>query len=170
MTRRMKILLISAASAIGIAGAAAGLSAATSEGWEHAKYGKHRGMHMVCSQGEERLEDIVTFAEIRLSITDAQRPQWEAFASAVETGGKQMLTACDRMDTLRTGTAPERFAEVEEIMEDALEATRSIRAAFNPLYEVLDDDQKATVERLTKHRGGHHGGHHRHGGPEQNDG
>jgi protein CpxP len=171
MTRRMKIILISAAASLGIAGAAAGLSAATSEGWDHARYGgKHRGMHMVCAQGEERLEDVVTFAEIRLSITDAQKPQWNAFTEAVRTGGAQMLKACDRMDTLRTGTAPARFAEVEEIMEDALAATKSIRAAFDPLYVVLDDDQKATVERLTKHRHGHHDGHRNGNGPVQKDG
>lgn len=171
MTRRMKIILISAASAIGIAGAAAGLSAATSEGWEHARYGaKQHGIHMVCSQGEERLEDVVTFAEIRLSITDAQEPQWNAFAEAVRTGGAQMLTACDRMETLRTGTAPERFAEVEEVMEDALAATKSIRMAFDPLYAVLDADQKATVERLTKHRHGRHGGPDHGRGPAQKDG
>lgn len=169
MTRRMKIILISAAASLGIAGAAAGLSAATSNGWEHAGYGgKHRGIHMVCSQGEERLEDVVTFAEIRLSITEAQEPQWNAFADAVRTGGAQMLTACDRMETLHTGNAPERFAEVEEIMEDALAATRSIRAAFDPLYAVLDEDQKATVERLTKHR--RHRGMHKDHGPDQKDG
>lgn len=171
MTRRMKIILISAAASLGIAGAAAGLSAATSGGWEHAGYGgKHRGIHMVCSQGEERLEDVVTFAEIRLSITDEQKAQWNAFAEAVRTGGAQMLTACDRMETLHNGKAPERFAEVEEIMEDALAATRSIRAAFVPLYAVLDEDQKATVERLTKHRRGYHNGMHKDRGPDQKDG
>jgi hypothetical protein len=150
MKRRYKILLISAASAIGIAGVAAGLQAA-SGGFEDARWGKHRGMHMVCSQGEERLEDVVTFAEIRLDIRDDQRARWDAFATAVRDGGRQMLTACDRMETLRSGMAPERFAEVEEIMEDALAATRSIRATFNPLYAALDEEQKATVERLTKH-------------------
>lgn len=172
MTRRMKIILISAASAIGIAGAAAGLSAATSSGWEHAGYGKHgrhHGMHMVCNQGQDRLEDVVTFAEIRLSITDAQKPQWEAFANAVRDGSAQLLTACDRMDALHEGPAPARFAEVEKIMEDALAATKSIRSAFDPLYTVLDDDQKATVERLTTHPR-HRGQHHEDRGPMQKDG
>ncbi|WP_417519511.1 Spy/CpxP family protein refolding chaperone [Minwuia sp.] len=158
MQRRLKITLISAAAALGLVGATAGLSAATSGSFEYAGYGgKHRGIHMVCAQGEERLEDIVTFAEIRLSITDAQQAEWDTFAAAVQTGGKQMLTACDRMETLRTGTAPERMAEIEEIMETALGATRTIRASFDPLYAVLTDEQKATVERLTKHRGGHRG-------------
>ena len=54
MTRRMKIILISAAASLGLAGAAAGLSAATSNGWEHARYGgKHHGMQMVCDQGQD---------------------------------------------------------------------------------------------------------------------
>ena len=114
-------------------------------------------MHMVCNQGEERLEDIVTFAEIRLDITDGQKPQWNAFAEAVRTGGRDLLTACDQMETLRTGNAPARLAEMETIMEKGLGAIKGIRTAFDPLYATLDDDQKATIERLTHHRGHHHG-------------
>ncbi len=171
MNRPLKIVLVSAASVlsvIGAVGVAGGIYAASAGGFEHAGYGgKHRGMHMVCSQGEDRQQDIVTFAEIRLSITDAQQPQWDAFTKAVTEGGKQMLTACDRMEALHGGNAPERLAEVEEIMEDALATTKSVRAAFNPLYEVLDDEQKATVERLTKHR---HGRHHRDHDDDERDG
>ena len=176
MKNRMKVLLISATAALGIAGAAAGLSAATAGyGFDKARFGHghHGGMHMVCNNGEERLDDIVAFAEIRLDIRDDQRDEWNAFAEAVRTGGQQMLTACDRMETLRTGKAPERFAEVEEIMESALAATRTIRAKFDPLYAVLDEEQKATVERLTHKgpRGGHHRGGHGDGPRgEQKDG
>lgn len=161
MNRPLKYLLVTAASAIGIAGVAGGIYAASADGFKYAGYGKHRAMHMVCTQGEDRLEDIVTFANIRLDIRDDQKAEWDAFATAVQDGGKKLLTACDRMDTLRGGMAPERLAEVEQIMENALAATKSIRLAFNPLYAVLDDEQKATVERLTKHRHGrHHGGDH----------
>lgn len=159
MKKRMKILLISATAAIGIAGGAAGIHAATSEGGFHqAGFGKHRGMEMVCTQGEDRLGDIVAFAQFRLDIRDDQKPQWDAFARAVQEGGAELLTACDSMETLHGGMAPERLAEVEGIMEKALSATRRIRGAFDPLYAVLDEDQRATVERLTKHRHGHHGG------------
>ncbi|WP_416896513.1 MAG: Spy/CpxP family protein refolding chaperone [Minwuia sp.] len=161
MQTRMKILVASGIAALGIAGAAATLSAASPDGFEKARYGggHHRGMHMICTQGEDRLEDIVTFAEIRLSITDDQQDEWDAFAEAVRTGGQQMLTACDRMETLRTGNAPERLAEVEQVMETALGATKTIRSKFDPLYAVLSDEQKATVERLTHKR--HGDGHHR---------
>lgn len=158
MRTRMKILLISAASALGIAAGAAGLHAAASErGFHHGGFGKHRGMEMVCTQGEDRLEDIVTFAQVRLDIRDDQQAQWDAFADAVRKGGQELLTACGSMETLRGGDAPARLAEMESIMEKALTATRTIRGAFDPLYAVLDEDQRATVERLTKrHRHGHH--------------
>ncbi len=42
-------------------------------------------------------------------------------------------------------------------MEKALGALKQIRTSFDPLYAVLDEDQKATLERLT--RRGHHGHH-----------
>ena len=38
------------------------------------------------------------------------------------------------------------------------------------LYAVLDEEQRATVERLTKHRHGHHGGYDDDGEMEQKKG
>ncbi|ANK82917.1 MAG: hypothetical protein TEF_20500 [Rhizobiales bacterium NRL2] len=159
MKTRMKILLISAVSAIGVAAGAAGIAAATSDGaFSHAGWGKHRGAELVCSQGEERLEDVVAFARFRLDIRDDQMTEWNAFAEAVRTGGDELLTTCERLDALQEGDAPARLAEVEMLMEKALGATRRIRGAFDPLYAALDEDQRATVERLTRHRHGRHHG------------
>lgn len=157
MNRRTKITLISAAAAIGLTAGAAALQAASNGGFEKARFGgmHHGGMHFVCNDGEERLEDFITFARIRLDIRDEQQTEWQAFADAVRSGGRDLLTACDSMDTLRTGAAPERLAEMETIMEKGLGALKGIRTAFDPLYATFDDEQKATVERLT-HRRHHH--------------
>jgi len=159
MNKRLKIMLISAVAALGVTGGAAVLHAQSSDGYRHHARmgGQHGGMSFVCTQGEERLEDVITFADIRLGIRDDQQATWDTFAASVRDGSKEMLTACDRMDVLRSGTAPERLAEMEGLMEKALGALKQIRTSFDPLYAVLDEDQKATLERLTHHRGGHHG-------------
>ncbi|MEC9347971.1 MAG: Spy/CpxP family protein refolding chaperone [Pseudomonadota bacterium] len=160
MNRRLKIVLISAAAAVGLTAGAAALTAQVGgfggHGMHMARYAGHAGMRHMCGpEGAERIEDFITFGEIRLKIRDDQRAQWNAVAEALRTGGRDMLTTCERMDVLRGGTPPERLAEVETVMEKGLAAMKGIRAAFDPLYAVLDDDQKATLERLT-HRGRHH--------------
>jgi len=174
MNRRLKITLMSVVAALGITGGAAVLHAQSSDGFRHhvKMGGQHHGMHYVCENGTERLEDVITFADIRLSIRDDQQATWDTFAASVRDGGKELLTACDSMDVLRGGNAPERLAEMEGIMEKALGALKQIRTSFDPLYAVLDEDQKATLERLTHHRrGGHHGDHEkRHGDHEERRG
>ena len=158
MNKRLKIMLVIAVAAVGITAGAAALHAQSGDGYgHHARMGgQHGGMMYVCSNGEERLEDVITFADIRLGIRDDQQATWDTFAASVRDGGKQLLTACDSMDVLRGGTAPERLAEMEGLMEKALGAMKQIRTSFDPLYAVLDEDQKATLERLTHHRR-HHG-------------
>lgn len=158
MNRRLKITLMSVVAALGITGGAAVLHAQSGDGWHHkaGMGGQHRGMHYVCENGSERLEDVITFADIRLGIRDDQQATWDTFATSVREGGKELLTACDSMDVLRGGSAPERLAEMEGIMEKALGAMKQIRTSFDPLYTVLDEDQKATLERLTHHRHGRH--------------
>lgn len=159
MNKRLRIMLISTVAALGVTGGAAMLHAQTSDDFRHhARMGGHHGgMKYVCSNGEDRLEDVITFADIRLGIRDDQQATWDTFAASVREGGKELLTTCDRMDVLRGGTAPERLAEMEVLMEKALGSLKQIRTSFDPLYAVLDDDQKATLERLTRHRRGHHG-------------
>lgn len=166
MNKRLKIMLVSAVAAVGITAGAAALHAQSGDGYGHQARmgGHHGGMKYVCSNGEERLEDVITFADIRLGIRDDQQATWDTFAASVRDGGKQLLTACDSMDVLRGGTAPERLAEMEGLMEKALGAMKQIRTSFDPLYAVLDEDQKATLERLTHHRG-----HHGHGDDDRDD-
>ncbi len=166
MNKRLKIMLVSAVAALGVTGGAAVLHAQSSDGFRHhARMGGHHGgMQFVCTQGEDRLEDVITFADIRLGIRDDQQAAWDTFAASVRDGGKELLTTCDRMDVLRGGTAPERLAEMEGLMEKALGSLKQIRTSFDPLYAVLDEDQKATLERLTHHRG-----HHGHGDDDRDD-
>lgn len=160
MNRRLKIVLIGAAAAVGLTAGAAALTAQVGgfggHGMHMARFAGHGGMRHMCGpEGPERVEDFITFGEIRLKIRDDQRDEWNAVAEALRTGSKEMLTTCDRVDVLRGGTPPERLAEVEMLMEKGLGAMKGIRTAFDPLYAVLDADQKATLERLTR-RGRHH--------------
>ncbi|MDF1722385.1 MAG: Spy/CpxP family protein refolding chaperone [Minwuia sp.] len=156
MNRRLKIMLIGVVAAMGITGGAAVLHAQSGDGWKHdARMGGHHGgMKYVCENGSERLDDVITFADIRLGIRDDQQATWDSFAASVRAGGQDLLSACDSMDVMRGGNAPERLAEMEVIMEKALGALKQIRTSFDPLYTVLDEDQKATLERLTHRRHG----------------
>ncbi len=68
--------------------------------------GHHGGMKYVCSNGQERLEDVIIFADIRLGIRDDQQAAWDTFAASVRDGGKELLTACDSMEVLRAARRP----------------------------------------------------------------
>jgi len=47
-----------------------------------------------------------------------------------------------------SGTLPEKLAAREKAMTTHLEALRKLKAAVEPLYAALSDDQKKTADQL----------------------
>jgi hypothetical protein len=104
------------------------------------------GMAMM---GFDHVEGRIAFYKAELAITDAQLPQWNAFADVLRGSTKGMRSAMTSM--MRTGmpaTAPARMDAMVQMMSARLDAMKATLAAAKPLYAVLSDDQKKTADEL----------------------
>jgi periplasmic protein CpxP/Spy len=107
------------------------------------------------------IEGRLAFLRTELKITDAQLPQWNAFAAVMRQNDearqerfRQRRAAGDKpMNAVERLEARERFSETQA---DNLKRTL---AAFRPLYDVLSADQKQVADELF----GRHDGPRRHG-------
>ena len=103
------------------------------------------GMSMMAGHVEGRL----AFLKTELKITDAQLPLWNAVAAAIRANGKSVSEMSGpMMGSMHTGTLPEKLAAREKMMTAHLEALRKFKAAVDPLYAVLSDEQKKTADEL----------------------
>lgn len=95
------------------------------------------------------IEGHLAFLKVELHITDAQAPQWTAFADAVRAQATAMQTAMQAMP-LPGGplTAPDRMERHVTSLAARLDAMKAILAATKPLYAVLSDEQKKTADEL----------------------
>ncbi|MBS0525606.1 MAG: Spy/CpxP family protein refolding chaperone [Proteobacteria bacterium] len=99
------------------------------------------------------IEGRLAFLKTELKITAAQEPQWSKFADAVRATSK---SASDVMRPMMMGgpmhgqspTAIDVMNRYEKSLTVRLEAVRAVKAAFEPLYAVLSDEQKKTANEL----------------------
>jgi len=116
----------------------------------------HEGMMgpgmMMCRIGEH-VEGRLAYLKAELKITDAQTPQWNAFADAYRAVGKKAETHCATMTehgSMMSASAPERLNMMQQHMMMHAENLGVIKAALQPLYSVLSDEQKKTADQIMK--------------------
>jgi hypothetical protein len=95
------------------------------------------------------VEGRLAFLKTELKITDAQLPLWNALANAMRANAKTMGDmAGGMMGGSQTAALPEKLAMREKMMTAHLEALRKFKAAADPLYAALGDEQKKTADEL----------------------
>jgi hypothetical protein len=134
----------------------------------HSAHAQHHGQHAFRSP-TERVEARLAHLKTALKITDAQQPQWDAFA---ETQRKQAREATERMQAREAqvaerqkGARPTAVQKMER--RQAMLAAASARlnetlAVTKPLYAALSPDQQKIADELLAPRG--RGGFHHRGG------
>lgn len=118
-------------------------------------HGRDAPMSMMSMAGmmDDHIEGRLAFFKAELQITDAQMPQWNAFADAMRANAKRMaemhhtMTQGGTMHAMSAST-PERLDRMEMMMSAHLESLRTAKAAFRPLYAVLSDEQKKKADAL----------------------
>jgi hypothetical protein len=85
----------------------------------------------------------------QLHITDAQVPQWNAFAQAM----RDNATSTDalfrqRASAAATMSALENMKSYAQVARAYADATEALATAFEGLYSVLTDQQKQTIDTL----------------------
>jgi protein CpxP len=106
----------------------------------------------MCTTMEARQAGMLAFAEVRLGITDAERPAWTKFAAAMKAASAPMKQLC----TSTVGqpvpkTLPDHLHRLEAMETARLEQLRQITPAVEELYGALDAKQKEMADRMVEH-------------------
>ena len=117
----------------------------------------HEGMMgpgmMMCHMSEH-VEGRLAYLKTELKITEAQMPQWNAFADAFRASGQKVAQQCAMMKEhgggMMSADLPERLTMMEQHMTMHLNSLRAIKTALLPLYAVLSDEQKKTANEIIK--------------------
>lgn len=110
------------------------------------------GQGMGGSMGMMRFDHIegrIAFLRTELGITDAQQPQWTAFADALRAQAGTMRTMGPAM--MQGGmpaTWPERLARHEQRLTAHLAALKAIAGPARALYAVLSPAQRLMADEL----------------------
>ena len=170
----MKKLLLTTLVSAGLAAAAAPAIAQTagaeSAGPQARHFAQPHGGQHAARLPSERAEARLAYLKTALKITDAQQPQWNAFADTLR---KQARAADERMQARRAqmaegrkGTPPTAIERMEFAQTRlAASSTRlsETLAAAKPLYAALSPEQQKIADELLAPRGhrghGHRGGH-----------
>ena len=95
------------------------------------------------------VEGRIAFLKTELGITDAQAPQWNAFADALRSGAKAMRESmAGMMQAGKPPNAADRTDAMVKMITARLESLKPIAAAEKALYAVLTDPQKETADEL----------------------
>ena len=104
------------------------------------------GMAMMSGQ---HVEGRIAYLKAELGITDAQLPQWNAFAEAMREGATSMQAAMTtNMGSGMPATAPARLDAMIAMMTARLESMKKTSDAGKALYAVLTDTQKKSADEL----------------------
>jgi hypothetical protein len=154
----MNKLILSALVSAGLA-AAAPLSLAQSAGdspqMRHDAQRHRQHEPRPFSMPGERIEARLAYLKTALKITDAQQPQWEAFASTLRKHAQEMdqrikahraQMAQARHD--RKATAIERLERRQAGLAAASARLNDTLAAAKPLYAALSPDQQKVADEL----------------------
>ena len=109
------------------------------------------GMQMMMGQHgmAGHVEGRIAFLKAELKITDAQMPLWNAVADAMLASQHDMAGMMPMHGMMQpSATLPEKLAVREKMMTAHLEALHKLKAAVEPLYAALSDEQKKAADQL----------------------
>lgn len=102
----------------------------------------------------DRIDGRLAFIKTELKITEAQNAAWDELAGAIRTtAGSHNDMMRSMMEEFESGalekmTLPDRLTLQETHLGARLEEVKTLKAALEKLYAVLDDDQKAAADEI----------------------
>ncbi|MGH8630357.1 MAG: Spy/CpxP family protein refolding chaperone [Burkholderiales bacterium] len=94
------------------------------------------------------LEGRIAFLRAELAITEAQAPQWDAFAQALRDSTTKLKQAQAAAPQAAAATFLQRAEFQEHWLVARLEGLKEVKTAFAGLQAVLSEDQKKNAEAL----------------------
>jgi hypothetical protein len=100
--------------------------------------------------GADHIDGRLAFVKAELKITDAQAPQWDAFADATRSNVNSMAEIRKTMMSrlAQPATLPDRLALEDKAMTAHLAALKRTEDAVAKLYGVLTEDQKKIADNI----------------------
>lgn len=123
----------------------------------------------MCADMPARFAGRVAYTEVKLGITDAQKPAWQTFATEAKAALAPMQKLCATPPAANAGQdAAADLARREVYLTAALDSTKALRLAVEKLSPTLTEAQRKTLaETLVRRMGGRgmgpDGGRHGHG-------
>lgn len=126
--------------------------------------GHHSMMKNMMCRMTEHVEGRLAYLKAELKLTEQQSAQWSAFADGYRAAAQKTAQQCAVLDAgkgqatpgVAPGVAPggvlEQLAKMERHMTAHLDSVRAVKAAAEPLFAALTDDQKKIAnEVMTEH-------------------
>ena len=112
------------------------------------------GMRQGAMMPFHRIEGWLAFLRAELRITDAQAPQWNAYADAMRARAQGLRDTMARtmQSADQPATAPQIMERRSALLSAQGEAMRAVSGTLGALYAALSDEQKRTADELI---GGH---------------
>jgi hypothetical protein len=120
----------------------------------------HGGMagmmrHMLCGV-TEHVEGRLAYLKAELKLTDAQQAAWNTFADAYRATTQKTAKVCAEMDAAGPDHSMHKgvlghLTMMEHHMSAHLDSVRGLKAAIEPLFAVLTEDQKKTADHVMAH-------------------
>ena len=112
----------------------------------------HMGMMRMMGMADH-VEGRIAFLKAELKITEAQMPQWNAFADVLRENARRMSVLPTTMSGIfgqdnASVSAPDRLNRMEQMISIMLEAVKGTKAALAPLYAVFTEEQKKVADQL----------------------
>jgi hypothetical protein len=107
------------------------------------------GMGGMGAMMTRHVEGRIAFLKTEIKITDAQQKPWNAVADAMRANAKGMGGMPNAMAMMGSAaTLPDKLAAREKTMATHLEQLRTLKAAVEPFYAALSDEQKKIADEL----------------------
>jgi len=105
----------------------------------------------MCDTMEARQAGMLAFAEVRLGITDAERPAWTKFAATVKASSAPLKQLCaTTVGQPLPKTLPDHLHRMEAMESAHLEQLRQITPAVEELYGTLTPKQKEMADQMVE--------------------
>lgn len=111
---------------------------------------RQAGMAPGAARAFDRIEGQLAYFRTELGVTEAQTPQWNAFAEVVraQTGKLREAHMQGMASAAQPASAPAQLERRAELLRAQLDATEAVAAAVSTLYATLGDEQKRTADAL----------------------
>jgi len=126
------------------------------KGMDHPGGGMGGMMHKMLCGVSEHVEGRLAYLKAELKLADAQQAAWSAFADAYRAATQKTAQKCATTEAAGTDHSMHHgvlghLSMMDKHMSDHLESIRGLKAAIEPLYGVLNDEQKQTADHVFSH-------------------